>query len=88
MQVVHILGNDAHVKVLLQFHQAKVGGIGFSILQLQAPLIVELVDQRRIAQVSLMTCHVHYRIVFPQAIGITESLDTTLGTDAGARRNH
>ena len=88
VQVVHILGDDPHVKVFFQLHEAQMGGIGLGVNQLFAPLVVELVDERRVAQEALMARHIHHRIILPQTVGIPEGLDATLGADARARRDH
>ena len=45
MQVVHILGDDTHVKILFKFDQSKMSGIGLSALQLDPALVVKLMDE-------------------------------------------
>ena len=88
VQVIHVLGDYTHVKVLLQLHKAQMGGIGLCVDQLLAPLVVELVDERRVAQIALVARHFHHGIILPQTISITEGLDATLGTDSSTRRDH
>ena len=88
MQVIHVLCDDAHVKVFLQFNKPQMGGIGLGTNQLLTALVIKLVDERGIAQEALMAGHVHYRIILPQAIGIAKGLDTALGADASTRRDH
>ena len=61
-----------------------MGGIGLGIDQLSPALVIELVDERGIAQEPLVACHFHHGIILPQAIGIAKGLDATLGTDASA----
>lgn len=82
VQVVHILRDDIHVEIFFQFHQSTVCGVGLRIDQLQSALIVELVNQGRVASEALVACHVHHFVVFPKPTCVAESGDTALCTHA------
>ena len=84
MQVIHVLCNHPHVKVLFQLHQSRVGSIGIGCNQFFAQHVVELVDKGRVTQEALMARYIHHGIILPQSIGIAEGFDAALGTDAGS----
>ncbi len=45
MQIIHILGDDMHIKIFLKFHQSQVSLIGQGILQLGSPFVIKFQDE-------------------------------------------
>ena len=88
VQIVDILGDDAHMVVIGQPRQCQMGGIGRHRLQLAAAGIVKIQHHLRIARKRLRGGHFFHFMPFPQAIAVAKSLQAAVGADAGASEHH
>ena len=84
VKVVHVLGDDGHVEVFLQFGDDLVGAVGQGLLELAPALVVELEHKALVAVPSFDVGHVGHVVVFPQAVAVAEGLDPALGAYTGA----
>ena len=82
VQVIDVLGDDAHVVVVGQPGQRVVRRVGLSLEQLAPARVVEIDDQLRIAGKGFRRGHLIHPMPFPQAIAVTEGLQATVGADA------
>ena len=81
VEVVDVLRDYVDIIVVFELRQAVMCGIRLASDKLPATLVIELMDQRRIANKACMARHFHYGIVFPKTVGVAESFDTAFGTD-------
>ena len=84
VQVVDVLGNDAHVEALLEAHQLAVGLVGLGGEELAAALVVEVEHQGGVALVGFVGGHVLHAVALPEAVAVAEGGDSALGADARA----
>ena len=83
VQVVDVLGDDAHLMVFGQLHQRMMGLIGSGITQLAAAGVVEVEHQLRVAGKCLGGGDLLDPVPLPEAIAVAKGLEATVGTDAG-----
>ena len=88
MQIVDILRDDMHIKVLFKLFKPIMRSIRLNVDQFVPQVAVETVNQSRVAPKAIGTRYLHHRIVVPQATCIAISSHTTLGTHSGTGRNH
>ena len=82
VQVIDVLGDDAHVVVVGQPGQRVVRCVGLRLEQLAPARVVEIDDQLRVAGEGFRRGHLIHPMSFPKAIAVTEGLQATVGTDA------
>ena len=82
VQVIDVLGDDAHIVVVGQPGQRVVRRVGLRLEQLASARVVEIDDQLRIAGKGFRRGHLIHPMSFPKAIAVTEGLQATVGTDA------
>ena len=84
VQIIDILGHDPDIIGPLQIHQGKVSGVGLGLADASPPLVVELQNEPRVCRPCFRCGNVLDAVPFPEAIGATEGLQATFGTDPGA----
>ena len=87
VQVVHVLGDDAHLVPCFQRHQRLVGGVGPHCAQLAPAGVVEVDHALRVGCKGLGRGHVLDAVSLPQAARTPEGLQAAVGADACAREH-
>ena len=87
MEVVHVLRDDRHVEIFLEFGDDLVRAVGLRLFELVAPFVVELEHQAGIAVPAVNVGHVGHVVVFPKTVAVAEGLDSALGTHAGTGKD-
>ena len=88
VQIVHILGDDHHVAMPLEFSQRAVCCIGFNLAQALSPRVVKVEHQLRVARPGFRRRHVVYRMVVPQAAVVAKGRQAAFGADTSTTENH
>ena len=88
MKVIHVLGDNVHVKHLLQTGQHEVSFVGLSRNNLPTPLVVEFQHQARIGIEAFGRGHLLHPVAFPQPVHTPERGDARLRAHASASEDH
>ncbi len=88
VQVIHILGDDRHIVVLLQFGNQPMPLVRFCSIQFLAQSVIKFRHQCGVALPSLVCCHILYREILPETVIAAERLKTTLHRHSGTRQKH
>ena len=88
VQVVDILRHHRHIVLLFEFCHQTVPLVGLDAPALFAQHVVEISHQGGVCQPALMCGHLLHRILFPQSVGIAESLQSTLHRHACTSQNN
>ena len=88
MEVVHVLGDDVHVKHLLQPGQSTVSFVGLGRDNLPTSLVVEFQHQARIGIEAFGRGHLLHPVAFPQPVCTPERGDARLRAHASASEDH
>ena len=84
VEVIHVLRDNADVKIALQRRQSAVAVVGFGAEEFAAAGVVEVEDKLRIASEALGRGDIFDAIILPQPVGVAEGGDAALGAHAGA----
>jgi len=84
VEVIHVLRDNANVKVALQGRQSAVAVVGLGAKQFASAGVVEVEDKLRIAGEALGRGDIFDAIILPQPVGVAEGGDAALGAHAGA----
>lgn len=87
VQVVYILGDYFYLKLRLQLGYGQMSRVGLNFIQLFSAEVVKLQHQGWVAVPRIGCCHIFYAVVFPQAVGISESADAALCANAGSGKD-
>ena len=88
VEVVHVLRDYLHVKILLEFREDDMPCVGLSFLELGAQVVVEVGHKFGIAVPALNAGDIFYAVSFPQSAGISKSLEPAFRTYACTCENN
>jgi len=88
MVAVHVLGDDDHVRLLLQIHQGVMGGVGRAVGDQPAAPVVPAPDQLGVGMEGPGGGQLLGPVVAPQGVlAAAEGGDAAGGGDAGAAQD-
>ena len=81
MEIIHILRDDSHLVVILQFSYHPVGFIRLYLRKLLPPEIVEVKTLLSVVVKGICACQICPLFVRPQAVLATESAESAFHAD-------
>lgn len=88
MEVINILCDNADIEIFLKFRQSGMSGIRLTTGELLPALVVESEHELGILMPAFRSGHFADFILFPQAAGISESLNAAFSAHTGAGKNY
>src|SRR5690554_3248651 len=88
MQIIDILGDDMNVKIVLEFDEKFMCGIGFDLQKLPSSLVIKFMYQIRIPQETRHRGYLIDIVAFPQSVCISKCFDSTLSANPGTGKDY
>lgn len=86
VKVVDILGDYTDIEILFQIYKREVSDVGLYLGKLGASVVVEIMNESRVALKTVGRTNVHDIVIFPKAVGVAECRDATFCANTGSGR--